>query len=70
MREVIELKNVKLGRNYVAESRQNILKVEGIQCFEDDEANERRLIVVESKAKVEVEDEVSHPYQWLRGILS
>lgn len=70
MREVIELKNVKLGRNYVAESRQNILKVEGIQCFEDDEANERRLIVVESKAKVEVEDEVSHPYQWFRGILS
>lgn len=56
MKEVIESKNVILGRNYVVASRQNILRADGIQCFEKDETNERRLIVVESKS---TEDEVS-----------
>lgn len=55
VKEVLESKNVHLGRNYVVATRQNVLEAEGIQCFDTDGITERRLIVVESKLAPDVE---------------
>lgn len=49
-------KNVRLGKNYVVSSKLDILKAEGIKCFEDG-VNEQKLIVVETK--LERNNEVS-----------
>jgi hypothetical protein len=49
-------KNVRLGKNYVVDSSQSILKAEGIQCFDEDGMEERRLIVVESKVEPKEEE--------------
>lgn len=49
--EGLASKNVRLGRNYVVDSRLNVIKAEGIQCFEESGLKEHRLIVVESKLK-------------------
>lgn len=57
VKEGLTSKNLRLGRNYVVDSSQNVLKAEGIQCFDENGMTEHRLIVVESKAKVN--DEVS-----------
>lgn len=46
--EGLESKNVRLGKNYIVSSKRDILKAEGIKCFEDG-VNEQKLIVVESK---------------------
>lgn len=49
VREALTSKNVHLGRkSYIVSSKHDILKVAGIQCFEDNEANVQRLIVVET----------------------
>lgn len=56
VREVLASKNIRLGRNYSVDSAQRVLKVEGIQCFDDDRTVERRLIVIETKLE---QDEVS-----------
>lgn len=55
VKEVLESRNVRIGRNYVVASRQNVLGAEGIQCFDADGITERRLIVVESKITDDVE---------------
>lgn len=49
--EGLASKNVRLGKNYVVDSKLNVLKAEGIQCFERSGMNEQKLIVVESKLK-------------------
>lgn len=51
MNEGLASKNVQLGKNYVVNSKLNVLKAEGIQCFEGSGMNEHKLIVVESKLK-------------------
>lgn len=49
VREVLASKNIRLGRNYSVDSAQRVLKVEGIQCFDDNKTIERRLVVIETK---------------------
>lgn len=56
VKEVVASKNIRLGRNYVLDAKQSVLKVAGIQCFDDNGTSEHKLIVVESKA--EMNDEV------------
>lgn len=46
MKEVLGSKHIRLGRNYVVDSTQNIFRAEGIQCYEDGRTNAQRLIVV------------------------
>lgn len=57
VREGLAAKNLRLGVNYVVNSTLNVLKAEGILCFDEDGMEERRLIVVESKETFK--DEVS-----------
>lgn len=49
MREALTSKNIRLdSKPYVVFSKHDILKVAGIQCFEDNGANVKKLIVVET----------------------
>lgn len=56
-REGLFLKNVRLGENYVVDSKRNTFKAEGIQCFDENGTTERRLIIVEPM--IEQNNEVS-----------
>lgn len=55
MKEILASKNIRLGENYVLASKQNVLQVGGIKCFEGNET-EHKLIVIESK--VDLSEEV------------
>jgi hypothetical protein len=56
VKEVVASKNIRLGRNYVLDGKRNVLRVAGIQCFEENGTSEHNLIVVETKP--EMNDEV------------
>ena len=56
MRDALTSKNIHLARkNYVVSSKHDILKVAGIECFEDNRANVQRLIVVEATEELNSE---------------
>lgn len=55
VKDALTSKNIRVGEDYVVDSKHNVLRVAGIQCFEED-GSERKLIVVESK--LEISDEV------------
>jgi Leucine-rich repeat (LRR) protein len=56
--EGLAAKRLRLGVNYIVNSTRNVLKAEGILCFDEEGMEERRLIVVESKEE-KLKDEVS-----------
>lgn len=56
VRVALTSKNIRLGRkNYVVSSKHDIMKVAGIECFEDNRANVQRLIVVETTHEADSE---------------
>jgi hypothetical protein len=60
VKDALTSKNIRLGRkNYVVSSKHDVLKVAGIECFEDNRANVQRLIVVEATHEADSEVVVS-----------
>lgn len=66
MREVLTSKNVRLGRNYyIDDSNQDILKIEGIECFFKNEIEPHKLLVVVQPRDPKEEVDVSFQSQFL-----